>query len=354
MNASSKLQAVGQSIWLDNITRDMLNDGGLERYIREYAVTGLTSNPSIFQKALAQGQAYDADIDAADPALSDEDLFNRLALTDLKRAAHLLAPAHADSRGMDGWVSLEVSPLLAHDAETTVQAARQLHEQAQCENLFIKIPSTEAGVQAIEEATFAGIPVNVTLLFSCKQTLACAQAWMRGIERRLQAGKSPRVHSVLSLFISRWDVAVQDQLPASLHNKLGIAMAAHTWHALQELQSSPRWKSLINSGAPAQRMLWASTGTKDPSASDVLYVEALALPGTINTMPEATLLAFADHGRSDQAIRPDENGQVVLTQIEQAGIDIEALALQLQQEGAAAFVKSWHELLQGLAAKRAR
>lgn len=353
MKPTEQLHALGQRIWLDNITRSMLDDGTLARYIREHALTGLTSNPTIFQKAMASGTAYDADIAAADAGTDTEALFVSLALADLARAADLFAPAHQRSGGMDGWVSMEVSPLLADDAEATLQAVLQLHAQGQRDNLFIKIPGTAAGVQAIEDATHAGVPINVTLLFSREQTLAAAQARMRGLERRLAEGKDVNVHSVLSLFVSRWDVAVHEQAPAGLQNQLGIAMAHRTWHAWQELQQGERWQRLKAAGAPVQRMLWASTGTKDPHASDVLYVEALALANTINTIPEKTLLAFADHGRVDSGDAPDRAGcEQVIARFEQAGVDVATVAEQLQREGASAFVKSWQALMQGLQSKR--
>lgn len=356
MKPTQELHDLGQSLWLDNITRGMLDDGTLARYIREYSVTGLTSNPTIFQKAMAAGTAYDADIAAAGADGNTEVLFAQMALADLARAADLLAPAHRASDGLDGWVSMEVSPLLADDAEATVQAAKTLHAQGGRDNLFIKIPGTPAGTQAIEEAIFAGIPINVTLLFSAEQAMAAAKAWMRGLERRLDAGQEINIHSVLSLFVSRWDVAVKDKAPDGLANQLGIAVAGRTWAAWQALQQGERWQRLKAAGAPVQRMLWASTGTKDPHASDVLYIEALALAGTINTMPDKTLKAFADHGqvpRSGQAPMDDTHAcEQIITRFEQAGIDVDALAGQLQREGAQAFVKSWRELMQGIQSKR--
>lgn len=357
MKPTQELHDLGQSLWLDNITRDLLDDGTLARYIRDDSVTGLTSNPSIFQKAMASGHAYDADIAAADAGTSTEALFAQMALADLGRAASLFQPAHQQSNGMDGWVSMEVSPLLADDAPATVQAAKALHAQGGRDNLFIKIPGTPAGCKAIEEAIFAGIPINVTLLFSAEQTLAAAQAWMRGLERRLDAGHGLNIHSVLSLFVSRWDVAVKDKAPEGLANQLGLAVAGRTWAAWQELQQGQRWQRLKAAGAPVQRMLWASTGTKDPHASDVLYIEALALAGTINTIPDQTLQAFADHGQvphSGQAAVDDAHAcEQVIARFEQAGVDVDALAEQLQQEGAQAFVKSWRALMQGIQGKRA-
>jgi transaldolase len=353
MNPTTALHDLGQSLWLDNITRTLLDDGTLARYIRDYAVTGLTSNPSIFEKALAHGNAYDAQIQAAPASLGTEDLFSQLALADLACAADLFRPAYVASGGTDGWVSMEVSPLLADDAQATVAAAQRLHQQGARDNLFIKIPGTPAGAKAIENAIFAGIPINVTLLFSPDQYLTAAQAWASGIERRLAAGLSPVVHSVASLFVSRWDVAVKDKVPAELHNRLGIAIAQATYRGYRELLHSPRWRKLKAAGAPLQRLLWASTGTKDPAASDVLYIEALAAPGTINTIPDKTLAAFSDHGQARMALTADGGDcDQVLMQFRQAGIDLDALAERLQREGAEAFVASWNKLMHGIEGKR--
>ncbi len=353
MKPTQKLHALGQSLWLDNITREMLDDGTLKRYIDEFSVTGLTSNPTIFQKALAGGAAYDAEIAAAGADIDTEALFIRLALADLTRAADLFRPVHEASGRMDGWVSMEVSPLLADDVSGTVEAARQIHRQAARDNLFVKIPGTAAGVKAIEESIFAGVPVNVTLLFSASQYEAVANAWMRGIERRLQNDLDPVVHSTASLFVSRWDAAVHDQVPAALHNRLGIAVAGQTWAAWRRLVASDRYQKLLKAGAPLQRLLWASTGTKDPNASDVLYVEALAAPDSINTIPDKTLEAFADHGRVQQHLTDDGGDSArVLAEFEQAGIDVAALAGKLQREGAAAFVQSWQQLMAEISRKR--
>lgn len=353
MTPTAALHAFGQSLWLDNITRQMLDDGTLARYIRELSITGLTSNPTIFRHAIANSDAYDAQIAAAGPAIDTEDLFIRMARDDLVRAADLFAPAHAASRAVDGCVSMEVSPLLADDAPATVRAAQALHRQGGRDNLFIKIPGTRAGLDAIEDASFAGVPINVTLLFSDTQTIAAAEARMRGIERRLKAGRDPRIPSVLSLFVSRWDVAVAAKVPAALKNRLGIAMAGRTLRAFNALQQTPPWQRLEASGVPRQRLLWASTGTKDPAASDVLYVEALAAPDTINTIPDKTLLAFSDHGRVGAGMAADGGDcDAVIGQAEAAGIDMAALADRLQAEGTAAFVKSWHELLADIDAKR--
>jgi transaldolase len=347
MNPTRQLHDLGQSLWLDNITRDILDDGTLARYIADDNVTGLTSNPSIFDKAIAGGGKYD---DAIAELLAQgqqgEDLFFSLALQDLTRAADLLKPAFTASHGVDGFVSLEVSPLLADETEASIDSAIALHARARRDNLFIKIPGTPAGVPAIEEAIYRGVPVNVTLLFSREQYLAAAEAWMRGIERRLAEGKSPNVDSVASIFISRWDVAVADQVPAELRDRLGIAIGQRTYKAYCELRETPRWKKLVTAGVHPQRLLWASTGTKDPKASDTLYVEALAAPDTINTMPDKTLQAFADHGKLHGAM-PKDGGDCerVIAQFNAAGIDDAALAGRLQREGAAAFAKSWNDLL---------
>jgi transaldolase len=353
MKATQQLHDLGQSLWLDNITRTMLDDGTLARYIADYSVTGLTSNPSIFEAAMAEGDAYDEGIKAKSQAgLSGEALFTELALEDLRRAAKLFKPIFDATKQVDGWVSMEVSPLLAADTAGSLEAARQIHDQGNCPNLFVKIPGTPEGVPAIEEAIFAGIPINVTLLFSREQYLAVAEAYMRGIERRIEAGLDPKVGSVASVFVSRWDVASNKQLPPELHNKLGIAVIQQTYRAYRELLASPRWQKLAAAGAQPQRLLVASTGTKDPSASDTLYISALAAPDTIDTMPEKTLLALADHGQLN-GVMPEDGGDADATvaKITAAGVDIDALALKLQQDGAQAFVKSWHQLLGRLSDK---
>jgi len=347
MNATSELHAIGQSLWLDNITRDLLANGQLQRYIDEYSVTGLTSNPTIFDQAIRNSKAYDDAIrKKAHAGKAGEDLFFELALEDLTRAADLFRPIHLKTNGIDGWVSLEVSPLLAHDTESTIRAAVGLHERAGRPNLFIKIPGTPAGIPAIEEAIFSGVPVNVTLLFSCAQYVAAAEAYLRGIERRLAAGLDPQIASVASLFVSRWDVAVADDVGEPMRNRLGIAVAMVTYKAYRELLASPRWLRLAERGAKPQRLLWASTGTKDPNARDTLYVEALAAPDTINTLPEKTLLAYAEHGRLGELLPADAGyADEVLDEFRQEGIDDVALAQKLQDQGAAAFSKSWAELL---------
>jgi transaldolase len=353
VNPTEQLHELGQSIWIDNITRTMLDDGTLQRYIDEFSVTGLTSNPTIFDKAIGAGDAYDAQIaQLQERGLSGEELFFELALTDLRRAAKLFEPVNERTDDVDGWVSVEVSPLIADDAEASIQQAAELHARAAC-NIFVKIPGTQAGVTAIEESIFAGIPINVTLLFSVEQYLASAEAYLRGIERRIEAGLEAMVPSVASIFVSRWDVAVADEVGGSLRNKLGIAMARWTYAAYRELLESERMQRLENEGARPQRLLFASTGTKDPDASDVLYVEALQAPNTINTMPESTLLALADHGRVGDPIPPGggEAGEV-LTEFAAAGLDLDALAARLQEEGEQAFNKSWRGMLASLESKR--
>jgi transaldolase len=350
---TAALQALGQSLWLDNITRALLDSGTLQRYIDDWSVTGLTSNPTIFDHALKGSAGYDADIRAGlKQGRSGEALFFDLALADLTRAADLFRPVHQRTRGVDGWVSLEVSPLLAYDTQSTLAAARELHARAGRPNLFIKIPGTAEGLPAIEEAIFAGVPINVTLLFSTAHYRSAAEAWLRGIERRLEAGLSPDVASVASLFVSRWDVAVAGKLPAELDMKLGIAVGRQAYKAYGDWLASPRVRRVMNQGATPQRLLLASTGTKDPKASDTLYVEALAAPFTVNTMPEGTLKALADHGRIG-APAPADGGdcEAVLAGMHGQGIDLDALAARLQTEGAASFVASWHELLGVIAAK---
>ncbi|MDO1528742.1 transaldolase [Fulvimonas sp. R45] len=355
MNATRQLHDLGQSLWLDNITRELLDEGGLARYIDEFAVTGLTSNPTIFEKAIGGGHAYDAGIHAKTLAgKSGEALFMELALEDLRRAADLFAPVHRATGGVDGWVSMEVSPLLADDTEGSIEAAKQIHAQAGRPNLFVKIPGTAAGVPAIEEAVFAGVPINVTLLFSNEQYLAAADAWARGVERRLEAGLDPGVASVASLFVSRWDVEVKSKVPTGLRNRLGIAVARQVYRSYRALLESPRWRRLAEAGARPQRLLWASTGTKDPEASDTLYVEALAAPDTVDTMPENTLRAFADHGRLRGTMAADGgDADASLAAFVQAGVDLDVLAGQLQRDGAQAFVTSWQDLLQRIAERSA-
>jgi transaldolase len=347
MIATQALHEAGQSLWLDHITRELLTQGTLSRYMDDLAVTGLTSNPTIFYQAIQRGESYDDSIRAgAERGLRGEALFFQLALEDLTRAAALFHPIHQHSGGEDGWVSLEVSPLLAWQPVPTLEQVLTLHARASLSNLFIKIPGTHPGLRAIEEAIYAGVPINVTLLFSPEQYLAAANAYMRGIERRLEDGLSPDVPSVASLFISRWDKAVQDQVPPSLRNRLGIAVAQRTYRAYCALRESKRVRHLESEGASMQKLLWASTGTKDPSAPDTLYVEALAAPDTINTIPEGTLLAFADHGRVGQMLpRDGGDSEEVIDEFVTAGVDVEALAEQLQREGADSFSKSWNSLM---------
>lgn len=355
MNPTAQLHALGQSLWLDNITRDLLESGTLARYIAEWSVTGLTSNPTIFDHAIKGSGDYDAAIRSKlKVGKSGEALFFELAIADITRAADLFRPVHARTNGMDGFVSLEVSPLLAHDTQTTLEVAKELHARAARPNLFIKIPGTKEGLPAIEEAIFAGVPVNVTLLFSREHYVASADAYLRGIERRIAAGLDPYVASVASVFISRWDVAVAGKVPAALDNRLGIAIGQRTYKAYCDLLATPRYRRVQNEGGRPQRLLLASTGTKDPKASDVMYVEALAAPFTVNTIPEGTLKAFADHGKVG-APTPADGGESesVLAQFEAAGVDLDALAARLQTEGAASFVASWHSLMGVLEAKSA-
>jgi transaldolase len=353
MKATEQLQKLGQSLWLDNITRELLTSGTLQRYIDELSVTGLTSNPSIFDHAVTHSNAYDGEIRRqADAGKSGEGLFFELAIQDLTKAADMFAPIHKRTAGVDGWVSLEVSPLLAHDTARTVADARALHAKANRPNLFIKIPGTLEGLPAIEEAIFSGIPVNVTLLFSRDDYVRAADAYMRGLERRVAAGLDPDVRSVASLFVSRWDKATLDKVPAELRDRLGIAVSQQSYKAYRDLLDSDRWQRLEGWGARPQRLLFASTSTKDPQASDVLYVGALAAPNTVNTMPEETLLAFGQHGVVDRAM-PGDGGDAeqMLVAITRVGVDVAALARQLQDEGAKGFVDSWKDLLSSIETK---
>jgi len=355
MKPTATLHDLGQSLWLDNITRNLLRTGVLRRYIDELSITGLTSNPTIFDHAIKNSNDYD---DAIKRKLgegkSGEKLFFELALEDLTEAADLFRPVYDRTCGVDGWVSLEVSPLLAHNTKSTVAEAKDLYARAQRPNLLIKIPGTKEGLPAIEEAIFAGIPVNVTLLFSDTQYLAAAEAYMRGVERRIEAGLKPDVGSVASIFVSRWDVAVTGKVPPALNNQLGIAVSKRAYKTYLGLLSSPRWMRAYNAGARPQRLLWASTGTKDPKASDVLYVKALAAPFTVNTMPEGTLKAVAEHGLVS-ATMPIDGGDSdeVLARFLAAGIDVQALSAQLQDEGAKSFVNSWNDLMGVITSKSA-
>jgi transaldolase len=353
MKVTQLLRNQGQSLWLDNITRDLLNSGTLKHYIDELSVTGLTSNPTIFDHAIKNSAAYDATIrQALAKGKSGEGLFFDLALDDLIQAADLFRPVHNRTNGVDGWVSLEVSPLLAHDTAGTIAAAKELFSRAGRPNLFIKIPGTKEGLPAIEEAIFSGVPVNVTLLFSREQYLAAAKAYLRGLERRIEAGLNPKVGSVASVFVSRWDVSLADRVPPALNNLLGIAVAGRIYKAYVELLSTPRWLRAYNAGALPQRLLWASTGTKDPCAPDTLYIKALAAPFTVNTMPEKTLKAFADHGELGPTMPPDGGDcERVLARFDEPGVNLDDLAARLQDEGAKSFSKSWNELMDVIASR---
>jgi transaldolase len=355
MNATQALHDIGQSLWLDNITRTLLVSGTLARYIQDLSITGLTSNPTIFEQAIGHSDSYDASIRVlADAGLSDEDLFFELALEDLGEAADLFRPIFDATGGLDGWVSLEVSPLLADNTAHTISAANHLCEKAAKANLFIKVPGTPQGLEAIEQLIFDGVPVNVTLLFSHEQMLAAAIACLRGLERRLAAGLHLKVASVLSLFVSRWDVAVQRQMPSPFQNWLGIAIALRSYQAHCAWLAGERWQRLVAAGAQPQRLLWASTGSKDAAVADTLYVQALAAPGTINTMPESTPLAFADHGHVDHLMRTDGGyADAVIAEFEREGLDVAALAAQLQRDGVEGFANAWHATLGSIREKRA-
>jgi transaldolase len=347
MKATQHLHNLGQSLWLDNITRDLLDSGTLSKYIEELSVTGLTSNPTIFDHAIKNSTAYDHEIrEGLCKGSAAEDVFFNLALEDITRAADLLRPIHERTNGTDGWASIEVSPVVAHDTTSTIAAARDLYERAKRPNVFIKIPGTAEGLPAIEEAICAGIPVNVTLLFSDDQYLASGEAFLRGVERRIDSGLNPDVGSVASVFISRWDTAVAAKVPAAMQNRLGIAVGNQTFKAYRSFLASGRWQRAMNFGARPQRLLFASTGVKDPKASDIHYVKALDAPFTVNTMPENTLKAFGDHGEISGVLPADGgDAETVLAQVTRAGIDIPTLAARLQDEGAKAFVKSWDELM---------
>lgn len=353
MKATEELRNFGQSLWLDNITRDLLNNGTLERYIDEFSITGLTSNPTIFDHAIKNSTAYDvAIIDGLKRGKEGEALFFDLALEDITRAADLFRPIHDRTNGVDGWVSLEVSPSLAHNTTKTLAAARDLSARAARPNVFIKIPGTPEGLPAIEEAIFAGVPINVTLLFSAEQYIAAANAYMRGVERRIAAGLNPKVESVASLFISRWDAAVTDKASETLKGQLGLAVAGRAYQSYLRFLNSPRWQKAFNFGARAQRLLWASTATKDPKLPDTFYIKALAAPFTINTIPEATLKAFGDHGTVNEGVSVGQGAiEDVVTQFSAAGVDVDRLGLELQDQGAKSFVKSWAELMDVIAAK---
>jgi len=357
MKATQQLHDLGQSLWLDNITRELLTSGTLGRYIDEFSVTGLTSNPSIFDKAIGSSNAYDDGIrEKAQAGNSGESLFVELALEDLRRAADLFRPVFDATGGVDGWVSMEVSPLLANDTSGSIEAAARIYQQANRPNLFVKIPGTPEGIPAIEESIFAGVPINVTLLFSREHYLAAAEAYMRGIERRIAAGLDPKISSVASIFVSRWDVAVKDKVQGEFrNNRLGIAIAMRTYKAYRDLLASKRWQKLATSGARPQRLLWASTGTKDPAASETLYVEALAAPDTVNTIPEKTLLAFAEHGKIKNVLPVDEGSaetvEAVIAEFTREGVNDEALAAELQREGTESFAKSWNDLIACIASK---
>jgi transaldolase len=356
MKPTQELHDLGQSLWLDNITRTILDDGTLEGYIDELSVTGLTSNPTIFDKAITGGDTYDEQIsELRDQGLEPEPLFFELAIADLRRAADLFKPAHEQSEGIDGYVSLEVSPKLANETDATTRQAAELHAKAERDNLYIKIPGTKAGLSSIEESIFAGIPINVTLLFSSEQHLAAADAYMKGIERRIEAGLDPKVESVASLFMSRWDVAVADEVQSELKNQLGLAIGKRAYKNYVDMVESDRVKKIEDAGGHHQRLLWASTGTKDADASDTLYIQGLAAPDTVNTMPPKTLLAFADHGEVGEPLpRDGGDGEEVVAKFTEAGVDLDELAARLQKEGADAFVKSWDDLIGSIASEAER
>jgi transaldolase len=353
---TQKLCGQGVSLWLDNLTREMLDNGVLTNYITDLSVTGLTSNPSIFEAAIAKTDYYDKAISKISySGLSDEDVFFSLAIKDIHRAADLFLPVYQKTNGLDGFVSIEVSPLLAYDTENTIKAAKEIHRKVNRPNAFIKIPGTPQGLPAIEMAIAAGIPVNVTLLFSAEQYLAAAEAYLRGIEARINKGLNPDIRSVASVFVSRWDKAVADTSPLELRNKLGIAIMQKTFQVYCQFLSSQKVKRVMNFGVFPQRLLWASTGTKDPNASDILYVKNLVAPYTVNTIPEKTLLAFADHGETGEPLTGDtKSADQIISQFEALSVNYQQLAVQLQKEGAEAFNQSWGNLLKAINYKRTR
>lgn len=355
MKTNQKLHDLEQSLWIDHITRDLLNSGMLKHYIEELSVTGLTSNSAIFGYAVKNSSVYDAAIrKKLKENKSGEELFLELALEDLCQAADLFRPIYDQTDGVDGWVSMEVSPRLTQDTDSAVDAVKDLYTRGRRPNIFIKIPGTTEGLPAVEEAIFAGVPVNVTFLYSREHYLAAAEAYLRGVERRIAAGLKPNVGSVASLFVNCWDVAVTGMVPDALHNQLGIAVARRTYKACRELAHSPRWERAYNAGARPQRLLWAGTETMDPEASDVFYINALAAPLTVSCMPESTLKAFADHGDIGTSMPVDDGDlEAALSRFAKAGIDIDALAAQLQDEGTASFIKSWIEILAVIASKSA-
>lgn len=353
MNPTQKLRHLGQSIWLDNLTRGLLSDGTLKRYIDEFSVTGVTSNPTILYHAIQDSRDYDDSIRERASHNGSIDALAELFIDDIRQAADLFRPVHDATEGIDGWVSLEVSPVSAHDAEGTIASAKRLHESVNRPNVFIKIPGTKECLRAIEESIFAGVPINVTLLFTRKQYVAAAEAYLFGIERRIEAGLSPHVASVASLFVSRWDVAVRDKAPEHLVDQLGINVAKQAYETYRSLMDTPRWQRIFDVGARPQRLLWASTGTKDPAASDIFYIVALAAPSTITTMPEATLKAFADHGKAEHILPIHARYcDHKLAEFAEAGIDVDALGRRLQDEGLEGFVKSWESLRQCVTSKQ--
>jgi transaldolase len=353
VKATEILHERGQSLWLDNITRGMLDSGQLQRYIDEYAVTGLTSNPSIFDKAIESGDYDDAIRAESRTGLSDEELFFELAIDDLRRAADEFLPVHERTDGVDGWVSLEVSPLLAYDTAATIDAAKSLSARVARRNLLIKIPGTAEGLPAITECIASGVPVNVTLLFSADQYRAAADAYLAGVERRLERELDPAVGSVASVFMSRWDVAVARRVPEELKDQLGLAIGLDTYRAYRRLMDADRAQRLENSGGRVQRLLWASTSTKDPAASDTLYVHGLAAPFTVDTMPDATLQAFHDHGEVGEPMPADGgDADAMLARFGRAGVDVAELAAELQADGAKSFVAAWNDLMARISAQR--
>jgi transaldolase len=356
MSPLERLRAAGVSIWLDTLSRDLLDSGRFERHVREHGVTGVTANPTILERALADSSAYDEQLRRlASQGKSAKAAFFELALEDVRRAAELLRPTHDDSAGHDGFVSFEVTPDLAHDPAGTVDQALAIWRRLGLPNLMIKVPASPPGLTAIERLTSFGVNVNVTLLFSLERYGQVIDAYLRGLERRLEAGRPlDGIASVASFFVSRIDAKADPLLPvgSDLRGRIAVANAGRAYGRQRELFAGDRWARLRAAGAREQRPLWASTGTKDPQLSDVHYVERLIAPETINTMPEKTLLAFADHGEGRDPIDPaSEWPQQVLAEAAEAGIDLDAITIQLEREGLESFSDSYERLLERLAAE---
>jgi transaldolase len=359
MNRLRALHDAGVSIWLDTLSRELLDSGEFARLIADCAVTGATSNPTIFAKAITGSERYDDQLRAAVAQGTDDaqELFFALALEDIRRAADMLRPAYDESDGRDGFVSFECTPDLADDTKATIEQAIELWTRLDRRNVMIKVPATEAGIPAIEELTARGVNVNITLLFSLARYEQVIDAYIGGLERRLAAGERvDAISSVASFFVSRVDAKVDPLLPAGsdLRGRVAIANAHRAYARYQERFTDERWLALREAGARPQRPLWASTGTKDPTYSDVLYVEELIAPEVINTMPEATLRAFADHGNVGRALSVDAEAAAETLLRDGAGIDLDAITAELEHEGVRSFCDSYNQLLHCIETKTAQ